>query len=410
MREGHEFSWFVIDEQEEKVLKRCLKGLVPPPLEGIPKFEKYDLCIFDSTGHPDLAEESRAKTPTIGDGLLASRLEDDRLYGIETMEQCGIEVPPYTVCLNPDEAREYIKERPKRYVYKPFEPEEETEHQESDVTYVSDSADDMLRVIDKLFVRALEQPFILQEVVEGTEVSTEAYFDGQNFHLPNFTIEEKKFMSGGHGPNTGCAGNLMVYKAGPSRLWEQGLLKTVPFLREMGFHGIIDLNTIVNEHHAYGLEWTPRFGYDCCPTFWGMVDGNMGHFLYDIATGNMQNGPYVAVPQNFGASRRYSIPPYPTEVPGKHIRGLPISGVELEDAWHDMYLYDAMAGEEGQLVTAGITGFIGCPIARGYSPEAAWDGVERVGKGFDIPNMQMRDDLRESTIKRLCKLEMMRWL
>lgn len=407
MREGHECSWFIIDETD-KICERCLKGLIPPPLQDMPKFSDYELVIFDSTGHGELADESAKESPTIGDSLLASRLEDDRLYGIETMESCGIEVPKYSVFTTPEEAKPFIAATRARYVYKPFEPEDPTEHQESDATYVSESADDMLNVIDKLFVRALAQPFILQEVVSGTEVSAEGYFDSQNFYLINLTIEEKKFMAGGYGPNTGCAGNLIHLNSG-ARLVSAGLLKLTPFLRDAGYRGMIDLNTIVNEEHTYGLEFTPRFGYDSDSTLWSLLETDSGHFLHDIATGPVELDPVPFIVQEFAASARYSIPPYPTEVKGKHPRGIPITGISIEDAWKQYYLYDAMEGEEG-LVTAGVTGFVCCPIARGNTASAAWDGVERLAKNLKIPNVQCRDDLRESTCERLSKLKGMGWL
>jgi phosphoribosylamine---glycine ligase len=401
MREGHSFDWLVIDEAEKRVLNNCLKGIIPPPLEDIPDFADYDLAIFDSTGHGELADEAAQVTPTIGDSSLASRMEDDRLFGIQVMEGSGVEVPKYAVFNTPDEARAFLEDKPGRYVYKPFEPPEETEHQESDVTYVSESCEDMMRCLDALFVRALEQPFILQEFVEGIECSANGYFDGENFHFITYCLEEKKLMSGGYGPNTGCAGNL-IFMPERKRLLEAGLLKLVPFLRASGFRGPLDLNSIVTEHHVYGLEFTSRFGYDSTSTEFGMINGPLGQFLFDIAIGPVERDPVLDIRHNYGAAARYSIPPYPTEIPGKHPKGLPIKGIALEDAWKDWFLYDCQLEPDGEhFSTAGITGFVCCAISRGHTPEAAWAGVERLGEKLSVPNLQCRDDLKEATIKRM---------
>ena len=62
------------------------------------------------------------------------------------------------------------------------------------------------------------------------------------------------------------------------------------------------------------------------------------------------------------------------------------------------------------LCTAGINGMIGCPIACGHTPEGAWGGVERLAKNFKAPNMQVRDDLQERTLKRLKAITEMGWL
>lgn len=405
-REGHACDWIALDPEYKEKSERILSGLIPPPLKKLPKFSDYQLVIFDSTGHGELADEARKETSVIGDGVLASMLEDDRLFGIETMEACGIEVPEYAVFSDPSEASAAIERRPKSYVYKPFSTDE---LQDCSITYVSDSAEDLLKCIDKLFADSGGAPFLLQEVVQGVECATNGYFDGQNFHFVTHTIEEKKFMSGGHGPNTGCAGNLIVNPRGAKRLVSVGLAKLTPFLRDAGYRGPIDLNSIVNEHHVFGIEFTPRFGYDSSATEFALLDGNLGEFLLQIAAGPTDNDPVPEIPYDYAAAERYSIPPYPCEIPGSHPEALPIKGVALDDAWKNFYLYDAMLDGEG-LCTAGISGFVGCAIARAHTACAAWEGVERIAKDLHVPNLQVRDDLKESTLDRLRKVELMGWV
>lgn len=406
MREGHECSWFLIEDEPKA--DSVLKGLIPPPIDE-PDFAAYDLCIFDSTGNGELAEEISKVTPVIGDSLLASRLEDDRLFGIEVMERCGIEVPTYETFTTPDEAKAYILEYPKRYVYKPFTVN--GEEQDCDTTYVSDSAEDLLKCIDAIWKDSMQAPFLLQEVVEGVEVAVNGYFDGSFFHFITHTLEEKKFMSGGFGPNTGCSGNLIHWPERDNRLIGE-LQKLVPFLESEGYRGMIDLNTIVSENHAYGLEFTPRLGYDSSCTEFSMLDGDLGMFLYEIATapegGYVDHDPTPRAKGRWAAAERLTVPPYPEEKAKKPV-GLPVKGIDLDWAWLNCYMLDVkLSGDE--LVTVGICGFICCPIACGHTPEGAWRGVERVSKDIKFPNLQCRDDLEESTLKRLKECRDMGWL
>ena len=413
MREGHECNWFEIEPEPHHA--KVLKGLIPPPLKEKPKFADYDLCIFDCTGNAELAEEASRDVPVLGDSELASRLEDDRLFGIETMEAAGIEVPPYQTFQTPDEAKAFLVENSKRYVYKPFVVE--GVEQECDTTYVSDSAEDLIRSIDSLWEDSHNAPFLLQEVVEGTEISTEGYFDGTYFHLLNHTLEEKKFMSGSFGPNTGCSGNLVWALDRPNRLAAE-IQKLTPFLKEAGYRGMIDLNTIVNESHAYGLEFTPRFGYDASATIFSLIDGDLGQFFYDIVTapdeGWLERDPVPPLRGRWAASERLTIPPYPEEH-ADFPAGLPIKGIDVEGAWRSCYLWDCMmdthrrTGEPG-LVTVGINGIVACPIASAHTPEGAWKGLERVSKPIKFPNLQCRDDLEDSTMKRLFEVRQMGWL
>jgi phosphoribosylamine-glycine ligase len=408
MHEGHDCDWFLIDPEPRQ--HKVLKGLVPPPLESKPNFSSYDLCIFDCTGNGDLAESIAKKTPVIGDSELASRLEDDRLYGIQIMQECGIEVPAYETFQNPEEAKAFIVEFPKRYVFKPFVVN--GVEQECDTTYVSDSAEDLLKVIDKVWHDSHEAPFLLQEVVEGVEIACNGYFDGSFFHFVTHTLEEKKFMSGGYGPNTGCSGNLIYWPEKENRLIRDGLMKLVPFLKDMGYRGPIDLNTIVSENHAYGLEFTPRFGYDSSASEWAMLDGDLGQFLFEIATapegGYIDHNPTPKPKGRWSASERLTVPPYPEE-DASFVAKLPIKGIDIEWAWKNCYLWDArLDGDD--LVTVGVNGIVCCPIGVGHTPEGAWNAVDRIARPIKFPNLQTRDDLADSTEKRLKEVRAMGWI
>lgn len=397
IQEGHKVDYYLM----EKKYQNILNGIVPEPLFKKPNFAKYDLVIFDLTGRPDLAEEASKVTAVIGDSQIASILEDDRLFGIQVMEQCGIEVPPYEKFSQLEEAKKFIQETKKRYVFKPNGGQE----QETASTYVATSAEDMLDYIDRLDKMSHGADFILQEVVAGTEISTEAYFNGKDFYFVNGTLEEKKFMEGRKGPNTGCAGNLVwVYENEP-RIFKQGLELLKPFLLDSGYVGMIDLNTIANQGHLYGLEWTPRFGYDASATLFSLYSSDLGEFFHRIATGQD-----VTIDTNnpFAAAVRLSIPPYPSECDGYYMEDVPINGIEPEYI-ENIYMYDAMIKHE-ELVTAGCSGFVAVPIGTGRTIEEAFATVKERVKKIRIPDMQYRQDIFKCTKQRYEELSAMGWL
>jgi phosphoribosylamine-glycine ligase len=395
LREGHNVDYYLLKEKCYDILY----DIVPKPLREKPDFARYDLVIFDLSGRPKLAEEARSKSPTIGDSDLATELEENRLFGIEVMEQAGIEVPPYEVFDDLNSAKRFIRKENKRFVFKP------NGDQLTSLTYVSSSAEDMLKYIDHLETDAKGVEFLLQEVVEGTEVSTEAYFNGSEFFLINGTLEEKKFMEGRKGPNTGCAGNLVWNYAKEPRIFKRGLELMQPFLQESGYVGMIDLNTIASSSHLYGLEWTPRFGYDATSTLFCTISSDLGEFLFGISNGDT---PTVEIKAEFAASVRLSIPPYPSECEGFYHEGIPINGIEPEDM-DEIYLYDAKIMDD-ELVTAGRLGFVAAPIGCGRSIEEAWAVVKEKVKRIKIPDMQFRQDLYKCTKERYDVLSAQGWL
>lgn len=383
----------------------CLSGLVTNVITEKPDFSKYDLVLFDLTGRPKLAEEARSVTATLGDGEFNTEAEDDRLLGIQIMEEAEINVPPYETFNDIGEARSFIKKTKKRYVFKP----NGGQNQDTASTYVSKSPEDMLKYLDRLGAMSKGVEFMLQEVVDGTEISTEGWFNGEEFFLINGTLEEKKFLEGGLGPNTGCSGNLVfVYdNANPPLIHTEGLGKMKDFLQQIDYRGMIDLNTIVSDTKVYGLEWTPRFGYDASATLFHLISSDLADFMGEIATGGRPN---YQIRNPYGAAIRLSIPPYPSEIHGKHPGEIPIEGLEnIEEIWRRFYLYDCCMDRD-EFMTSGINGMIGVPIASGKDIPEAFDKVKELIKMVNVPDMQYRQDIHKTTFNRYKILATQGWL
>src|SRR5216684_7624096 len=195
-----------------------MAGLIPAP-KAHPKPSAYDLVVFDCTEMGEAAEQAREVTPTIGDSLLADKLENDRIFGLEFMESAGIKVPPWEPFDNPTDAIKWLAKTHKRTVLKPIG------DAPSEMTYVSKNEADMVAFIEKRLPGSKVKRFLLQEYVAGTEVSTEGWWTGTEWCAVNYTLEEKKLMAGGLGPNVGCAGNVLWMPPRRTPLFEQGLAK-----------------------------------------------------------------------------------------------------------------------------------------------------------------------------------------
>lgn len=382
-----------------------LKGILPPFLDEVPdSVADYDLVVFDSCDSGKVADAMREETPVIGSSAFAQRLEEDRLFGIEFMEQCGIKVPPYEVFHSIGPAVTWLKKNKRPAVFKPFGNEQDKAN-----TYVGKSAEDLIRYLEVLFAKVKVKEFLLQEVVEGTEISTEAWFNGEDFYALNHTLEEKKLMAGGIGPNTGCAGNVLWMPRHATAAFSLGLARAKAALAEQNFVGPIDLNTIATKGELFGLEWTPRFGYEGTCNLIHLLPMEFGEFLYEIATGGR---PQFESPEEaFAATIRLSVPPYPNPSKPEKYAGVPVKGINLEHL-ESYYLSDVrlVEGSDDELETIGMDGWIGSPIATGATIRQAFDNVEGMIKGLQIPNLMWRNDVRECCEKRYAKLQTNGWL
>lgn len=397
--EGHDVQWYLEDEKY-----MAFDGLVPDPLKRIPDPATYDLVVFDRDGMGEDADYCRSLTPTIGGSSLADRLEEDRVFGLEVMEQAGIKVPAWEAFDSPEAGIAWINKTHKRCVFKPV-----GDGDDKSCTYVSKSDKDMISFMDKIFQKAHVKEYVLQEVVAGgTETASGGWFNGEDWVAVDHNIEVKKLMSGDLGPNTGCAGLLMWLPPRPTPLFQQGLGRVKPWLREQGYVGPIDLNTIVTEGTAYGIEWTPRFGYHGTCNMAALLPANVGcaEFLYATATGS----PLVVHnPGVFSATVNFGVPPYPFAEGAKKRNVVPVKGIDLKHI-ERFFLWDVRCNDEGELETTGIFNGIGSPICTGESIAGVFSDVISRIKALDVPDCMWRDDVPRVIEERYRTLERQGWL
>lgn len=394
---GHDCDWITTSPKDAETLS----GIIPPPLAKPPDPARYDLVVFDSSGLGEAADDARKVTPTIGSSVLADRLEHDRLFGLEAMEQAGIAVPEWESFDDRAKAINWLRQKERRTVLKPLD----DENLPKDTTYVSKSSEDMIHYIEHKLIAKVKS-FVLQTFVEGTEVSTEAWWTGDKWVAVNHTLEEKKFMAGGIGPNTGCAGNVVWMPERTNAIFQRGLEKIAPLLQAHDFVGMVDLNTIVTSGEAYGLEWTPRFGYEGTCNLTRLLPIEFGDFLSAVAIGDTP--VYAGSNSSFAATVRLSVPPYPNAESSRRRDHVPIQGLTPEDLT-SFILYDVRK-EDDQLVTGGNYQVIGAPIGLGADIAGAFDEVEAAIKRLDVPDLQYRNDIKKCVEARYASLRTDGWL
>jgi hypothetical protein len=155
-----------------------------------------------------------------------------------------------------------------------------------------------------------EKNWIIQEFVEGYEISCEVYISrGVPFiTLTNFTIETKNLYAGNLGVRTGGETNLIIPWYGTA--FQEKLLETT--LRLMSVvpvqNTIYDINYICKGERLYALEITPRIGYPGTITFAHILYNN--DLYYDDVIEGLFDGKECDV-NGFGFGIKLTLPPYP---------------------------------------------------------------------------------------------------
>lgn len=350
-----------------------------------------DIFVFDVSGNGVMADYVKQNGfAVLGGSVLADRLERDRTYGAEVMRDVDIEVPETISFTSFEEAKEFVGDNPDvRWVYKPSK-------QLGDLSpsHVSYDAEDLIEMLDNIAgdVDIAEPQFELQAFEKGIALSTELWFQNGEFIPPltNHTLERKELMNEDIGPSGGCLGNICWMCEGCAACDISKQL--VPWARKVRYHGMLDLNAIVTKAgRMYGLEFTPRFGYDASPTLlWELVENSLGQFFADAARGQVGS---LSCRDGFAGAVRVTIPPWPTE---RHTaeENVPIRGIEKDVLKNSTYLYNVKENDSG-LCTAGAWGIVALFTGHSSNPMRAVVKPLEVCKGIRLKNKQYRTDLHK---------------
>ncbi len=177
------------------------------------------VVLFDSTGMGPTADHLSLSYPVWGDSRLADAMENDRGEFMRVLSSCGVRIPK-TILFHPErgehtvltsegpfssirghtkEALAIARTLSGHWMVKPYSGS-------SGQTYKADTIDALCDHLQDMPKQpGGNGPFIMQQCIDGVEVSTEAWWHRGNLYAGtiNGTIETKRFFPGDLGPNTG---------------------------------------------------------------------------------------------------------------------------------------------------------------------------------------------------------------
>ena len=386
-KEGNEVKMFITLEGDKDVYD----GFVDKVDDWKAHIDWADVIVFGDVGFGQQADNLRAQGKlVVGCTSYTDRLEMDREFGQSEMKGAGISILPHWDFTDFDQAIQFIKDSPGRYVFKPSG---NVPSAQKGVLFIGSEEDgkDIIQVLEhnkKVWSGKIKQ-FQLQKYVSGVEIAVGAFFNGNDFIFPiNINFEHKKLFPGDIGPYTGEMGTLMFWSK-PNHIFESILAKMKSRLQESKYVGYVDVNCIANARGIYPLEFTTRFGY---PTIQIQIEGVTsfwGEFLYVLAKGEsfdlktkkgFQIGVVVAVPPfPFNDKREFEVYKDSSVLfRNQNLDGIHLVDVKLVDNdWR-------LAGDSGEAVV--VTG------SSSTVEEARRQAYRRV-KNIMLQNMFYRTDI-----------------
>jgi phosphoribosylamine--glycine ligase len=355
-------------------------------IEALAEFalnEKIDLTVVGPEAPLTLGivdEFEKRGLKVFGPSKKAAEIEGSKVFAKELMERYGIPTAHYRVFNDPIEAGEYIKDKGAPVVVKA---DGLAAGKGVIVALTEDEALNGVKRImkDREFGRAGDR-IVVEEYLEGPEVSILAFTDG-NTVIPMVSAQDhKRVYDNDRGPNTGGMGAFApspVYTPDIARVVEKEILKkTIDAMKRENrpYKGVLYAGLMITSKGPKVLEFNCRFGdpetqavlplleSDLVPVMQAVIDSRL-----DEAEIRWKDKKAVCV---IMASGGY---------PRKYEKGFKITGIEEAEKIEGITVFHAGTAKEGDsIVTAGgrVLGVTALGDNLDSAARLAYKGVEKI--------------------------------
>lgn len=305
-----------------------------------------------------LADSFRqAGLAVFGPGRAGARLEGSKAWAKELMAACDIPTASFAVFDCYQTAREYLQSQPEG----PVVVKADGLAAGKGVT-VARNRDEAIAALTRIMVEgvfgAAGERVVIEDCLEGEEVTVLALTDGKNLFLMPPTQDHKAVGEGDTGSNTGGMG---AYSPVPaltpeleSRVEEQVFRPLLAELRRRGidYRGILYAGLMVSQEELHVLEFNVRFGDPETQVILPRLESDLLPLLAAAARGDLWSEPAPVWHNNAAVCVVLASAGYP----GEYRTGFAISGLEeLErESRSGLAIFHAGTGwKEGRPVTAG---------------------------------------------------------
>jgi phosphoribosylamine---glycine ligase len=332
-----------------------------------------------------------------GPSTVAARIEGSKSYAKQLMREVGVPTASYAVFRDRDEALAHLACASYPAVLK------------ADVlaagkgVLICETEREAREAVDQFFVerRFGDTTVVLEEFLEGEELSLLALCDGVNA-LPMAPAQDyKRAYDGDRGPNTGGMGSYSpVPGIGPEHA--EVLARTVhqpivDVLRRRGtpYHGVLYAGLMMTAEGPRVLEYNCRFGDPETQAVLPRLRSDLLELLLRASTPGGLAGAELEWSQAWAVTVVLASRGYP-EAPSK---GDEILGLRANDSLEVEVLHAGTADVDGKIVTAGgrVLNVTGIGATAAEARERAYAAADRI----EFEGKQMRHDIAARAVDRV---------
>jgi phosphoribosylamine--glycine ligase len=382
---------------------RCLPigGEDVPALVAAAREESVDLVVVGPeaplvAGLVDALEE--AGIAAFGPGAEAAELEGSKLHAKELMTEAGVPTAAHKVLHSHDEAIDEVASASFPLVMK-------ADGLAAGKGVIICTSETDAREAAEVFFN--EQRFgrtevVLEEFLEGEELSLLALCDGANVVPLAPAQDYKRIFDGDEGPNTGGMGSYSPVPgfdaAEVERIVDAVHRPIVEAMANRGtpYHGVLYAGLMVSEGESKVLEFNCRFGD---PETQAVLP-RLRSDLLDLCRAAREPGGLAGVEAEFSGDWAVTVVLASAGYPASSSKGDVISGLDAAAAVEGVEITHAGTARDdsGAIVTAGgrVLNVTGTGPSPGDARARAYDAAERI----EFDGKQMRKDIAARAVER----------
>tara|TARA_Y100000588_G_C14222968_1_gene911854 strand:- start:712 stop:2004 length:1293 start_codon:yes stop_codon:yes gene_type:complete len=261
-------------------------------LAGWAKAESIDLAIIgpEAPLADGLTDHLRHNgVPAFGPTKAAARIESDKVYAKNLMRKAGVPTADFSSFRDPEEAAKYVKKNGAPVVVKA------SGLAAGKGVFICDNVDEALRAIERIMTERIfgeaGQELLVEEFIQGPELSVFALTDGQDALLMIPSQDHKRVGEGDTGPNTGGMGAYAPVSLSNPELLAKVLDHIIePTLAAMAedkseFRGLLYAGIMLTEKGPQVLEFNCRFGDPETQVVLPLLESSLLDPMLEIARG-----------------------------------------------------------------------------------------------------------------------------
>jgi phosphoribosylamine--glycine ligase len=338
----------------------------------------------------------QAGVPAFGPSAAAAELEGSKAFAKETMREAGVPTASYVLLRSHEEAVAHLAT-----VSYPTVLKADGLAAGKGVILCGDEAE-ARAAIDVFFT---EQRFgattvVLEEFLEGEELSLLALCDGENVVPLAPAQDYKRIFDGDEGPNTGGMGSYSPVpgfdQAEVEEIVERVHRPIVAAMAARGtpFHGVLYAGLMIGADGPKVLEFNTRFGD---PETQAVLP-RLRSDLVDLFLAAREPGGLAGASAEFVDEWAVTLVLASAGYPESSSKGDVISGLDEAAALAEI-THGGTAERDGEIVTAG--GRVLNVTALGASPAAARDRAYDAASRISFEGMQIRTDIAARAVGRV---------